>query len=380
MLRLFPFICKMWKTSQLLDDAQISMQMRPLTYTRKLSELWVGLSSIEAKWKSFENILSPDTYILGSVLPSENLVQEILQLPSDSTLYWESQWIACRASSPQSEHLAKKYLKEQPTCIQFPEDLLEANSQALTREITPNTFDLNALDERGNTCINSSNCYIDPSASITGSILDASQGPIYIGKNVTLQIGTNIQGPAAILADSITNLGAKIRPFTTIGPGCKVGGEISASIFFPYSNKSHEGFIGNSIIGSFCNLGALTTCSNVRNDLKPVHLYNYATNKLRNTGCKSFGILLGDFVTTGILTKFNTGTVVGNHCNISGTQFLPKFISSLTWGEYPNFSPYRKEQATENASAWIHTKKQEIPENLPTNIEQIWKEEANARN
>jgi UDP-N-acetylglucosamine diphosphorylase/glucosamine-1-phosphate N-acetyltransferase len=380
MLRLFPFICKMWKTSQLLDDVQISMQMRPLTYTRKLSELWVGLCTIEAKWTSFENILSPDTYILGSVLPSEELVQQILQLPSDSALYWESQWIAFRASGPQSEHKQHIYLKEQPTFIQFPEDLLEANSQALAYEIKPNTFDLKAFSELGNTCINFQNCYIDPSASITGSLLDASQGPIFIGKNVTLQIGTYMQGPAAILADSVTNLGAKIRPFTTIAPGCKVGGEISASIFFPYSNKSHEGFIGNSIIGSFCNLGALTTCSNVRNDLKPVQLYNYATNKPRNTGCKSFGILLGDYVTTGIHTKFNTGTVVGNHCNISGIQFLPKFIPSLTWGEYPHFSPYRKDQAAENASAWIHAKKQEIPENLPSNIEQIWKEEANARN
>lgn len=131
MLRLFPFICKMWKTSQLLDDVQISMQMRPLTYTRKLSELWVGLCTIEAKWTSFENILSPDTYILGSVLPSEELVQQILQLPSDSALYWESQWIAFRASGPQSEHKQHIYLKEQPTFIQFPEDLLEANSQAL---------------------------------------------------------------------------------------------------------------------------------------------------------------------------------------------------------------------------------------------------------
>jgi acetyltransferase-like isoleucine patch superfamily enzyme len=320
----------MWKTSQLLDDVQISMQMRPLTYTRKLSELWVGLCTIEAKWTSFENILSPDTYILGSVLPSEELIQQILQLPSDSALYWESQWIAFRASSPQSEHKQHIYLKEQPTFIQFPEELLEANSQALAYEIKPNTFDLKAFSELGNTCINFQNCYIDPSASITGSILDASLGPIFIGKNVTLQIGTYIQGPVAILADSVTNLGAKIRPFTTIGPGCKVGGEISASILFPYSNKSHEGFIGNSIIGSFCNLGALTTCSNVRNDLKSIHLYNYATNQQRDTGHKSFGILLGDYVTTGIHTKFNTGTVVGNHCNISGTQFLPKFIPSLT--------------------------------------------------
>jgi hypothetical protein len=179
---------------------------------------------------------------------------------------------------------------------------------------------------------------------------------------------------------SITNIGAKIRPHTTIGPGCKVGGEISASLFFPNSNKAHEGYIGNSIIGSFSNLGALTSCSNVRNDLKSVQLYDYSTNALRDIHRKSFGIVMGDFVCTGIHTKFNTGTVIGNHCNISGSQFLPKFIPALTWGEYPNFGPYRMDRAEENAVAWIKAKNQKIPENLLGSIQEIWKEEANARN
>ena len=370
----------MWKTSQLLNDPQIGLQLRPLTYTRHLRELWVGLSTIEEKWTAFIDELPTDIYLLGSLVPDPKLIKELKQLASNEALFWEDQWIAYRSDNEVSIPKNRKALSYRPTYIAYPEDLLPANSQALLNEIQANDVDLGDLRDKGNTIIHPENCCIDPSAEISGTILDASQGPIYIGANTKIQIGTLIQGPAAILDGAITNLGAKIRPNTTIGKGCKVGGEISASLFFPYSNKAHEGYLGNSIIGSFCNLGALTTGSNVRNDLKNVYLYDYRTQQARDTGLKSFGVLMGDFVCTGILTKFNTGTVIGNHCNISGSTFLPKFIPSLTWGEFPNVSEYLPTKAIENAKAWIQAKNQEIPENLLSKLEQIWKEEANARN
>ena len=380
MLRLFPFICKMWNSGQLIDDSKICLQMRPLTYARRLSDLWVGLSTIQDKWRAHQQTIPSDTYILGSLMPTASVLKSIKELPESSALYWNKQWIAYRAAAPTSHHIHIQYLKDEPRYIQHPEELLDANNHSLVDEIESNTIDVVSLSQGSNTVIHPENCYIDPSAKITGTILDASHGPIHIGANVTLQIGTCIQGPAAIMDGSITNIGAKIRPHTTIGPGCKVGGEISASLFFPNSNKAHEGYIGNSIIGSFSNLGALTSCSNVRNDLKSVQLYDYSTNALRDIHRKSFGIVMGDFVCTGIHTKFNTGTVIGNHCNISGSQFLPKFIPALTWGEYPNFGPYRMDRAEENAVAWIKAKNQKIPENLRGSIQEIWKEEANARN
>jgi UDP-N-acetylglucosamine diphosphorylase/glucosamine-1-phosphate N-acetyltransferase len=370
----------MWKTSQLLNDLQIGLQLRPLTYTRHLRELWVGLSTIEVKWTAYIDELPTDIYLLGSLVPDPKLIKELKQLASNEALFWEEQWIAYRSDNEVSIPKNRKALADRPTYIAYPEDLLSANSQELVNEIQANDVDLGDLTNRGNTIIHPENCYIDPSAEISGTILDASQGPIYIGANTKIQIGTLIQGPAAILDGAITNLGAKIRPNTTIGKGCKVGGEISASLFFPYSNKAHEGYLGNSIIGSFCNLGALTTGSNVRNDLKNVYLYDYRTQQARDTGLKSFGVLMGDFVCTGILTKFNTGTVIGNHCNISGSTFLPKFIPSLTWGEFPHLKEYLPAKAIENTKAWIQTKNQEIPENLLSKLEQIWKEEANARN
>lgn len=370
----------MWKTSQLLNDPQIDLQLRPLTYTRHLRELWVGLTTIEEKWTAFIDELPTDIYLLGSLVPDATLVNELKRLAANEALFWEEQWIAYRSDNEINIPSNRKALAFRPNYIAYPEDLLSANSHALLTEIQPNEIDLHHWAQKGNSIIHPENCYIDSTAEIMGSILDASQGPIFIGANTKIQIGTLIQGPAAILDEAITNLGAKIRPNTTIGKACKVGGEISASLFFPYSNKAHEGYLGNSIIGSYCNLGALTTGSNVRNDLKNVFLYDYRTQQPRDTGIKSFGVLMGDFVCTGILTKFNTGTLIGNHCNISGSTFLPKFIPSLTWGEFPKVTAYQPAKAIENAKAWIQAKNQEIPENLLSKLEQIWKEEANARN
>jgi hypothetical protein len=358
------------------DDEKILKNLRPLTYTRKLSELHLGLNQIQDKWTN----ISTDLHLLGSLIPDPTILAILQDLAPETSLWDEDQLIAFKSTKSEWEGLQKLHLTFAPRYIRYPEDLLTYNAQLLHEEIKPNSFDLEALKKNGNTFLHPENCFIHPSANLYGCILDASQGPIYIGERVQLQIGTLIQGPAAMLADSSTNLGAKIRVNTTIGIGCKVGGEINASLFFPYTNKAHEGYVGSSIIGSFSNWGALSTCSNVRNDLAPISLYDYASGKSRKTNQTAFGVLMGDFVTTGIGTKFNTGTVIGNHCNISGISFLPKFIPSLTWGEFPNFSQYRQDKALQNAIAWAATKNQVLPKNMEAMIDQIWKEEASFRN
>jgi hypothetical protein len=319
-------------------------------------------------------------HILGSVHPNHDLIRELEKIPEKTGLYFKGQLIAFRGWEAPSADWDTVQTQTQPIFFSNYEDLLSLNATLLKREIKPNAFDFEKLKEQGNIIIQPENCYIDASADLKGSILDASQGPIYIGKHAKIQIGTLIQGPAAILDYSITNLGAKIRPFTTIAPHCKVGGELSNCIFYPYSNKGHDGYAGSSIIGSFCNWGAMTCSSNVRNDLNEVDIFDYPTAKPRKTNTKSLGVIMGDFVTTGIGTKFNTGTVIGNHCNISSTQFLPKFIPSLTWGEYPHLKKYEFVKAIANAKKWAKAKNQELPENLNEVIEQIWKEEASFRN
>jgi UDP-N-acetylglucosamine diphosphorylase/glucosamine-1-phosphate N-acetyltransferase len=379
----------MEKAIHLFDDLKITQNLRPISYIRSLAEHWMGLSKIHEKWSTATNAKISwgaaekqlkALHILGSVLPSQELIQELENLPEHTHLYFQGQLIAYRGLRVSSADWNTINSQANPVFFSKFEDLLSLNAALLKKEIKPNAFDQEKLKENGNILIHPENCFIDATADLKGSILDASQGPIYIGKHVSIQIGTLIQGPAAILDHSVTNLGSKIRPFTTIAPHCKVGGEISNSIFYPYSNKGHDGYAGSSIIGSFCNWGAMTCTSNVKNDLNEVDIFDYSTAKPRKTNTKSLGVIMGDFVTTGIGTRFNTGTVVGNHCNISGIQFLPKFIPSLTWGEYPNIKKYEFEKALANAKKWAKAKNQELAENSAELIEQIWKEEATLRN
>ena len=379
----------MEKAIHLFDDPKITQNLRPISYIRSLAEHWIGLSKIHEKWSAATNAKlswgaagqQPNVLnILGSVLPSQELIQELQNLPEKTSLTFQGQLIAFRGFDLPSANWNNINSQANPVFFSKFEDLLSLNAEMLKKEIKPNGFDQDQLKEKGNILIHPENCFIDSTADLKGSILDASQGPIYIGKHAIIQIGTLIQGPAAILDHSVTNLGSKIRPYTTIAPHCKVGGEISNSIFYPYSNKGHDGYAGSSIIGSFCNWGAMTCTSNVKNDLNFVDIFDYPTAKPRKTNSKSLGLIMGDFVTTGIGTRFNTGTVVGNHCNISGIQFLPKFIPSLTWGEYPKVKKYEFDKALANATKWAKAKNQELPENSAELIEQIWKEEASLRN
>lgn len=378
----------MWQSIQFFDDPIILQNLRPLTYIRKLSELWIGMHPIAQKWQAFvdpnQQNSHPKISLLGSLIPTSEIINEIKQLKLEEALYFEGHCIARMDSEIPFENLTRVTCKTPPVFVKFLENILSIQLNLLPKEINSflqqNHSVPENLNDLGNVIIHPQNCFIDPSAQLKGTIIDASQGPVFIGAHVNLQIGTLIQGPAALLAGASTNIGAKIRPNTTIGPHCKVGGEINHSIFYPFSNKGHDGYAGSSVVGSFCNWGALTCTSNVRNDLKEVQLFDYPAGKPRKTDLASIGVIMGDFVTTGIGTKFNTGTVVGNHCNISGSHFLPTFIPSLTWGEYPKFQAYDQIKALENAKKWAELKKQKCPDNLKTILSEIWKEESTFRN
>jgi len=174
--------------------------------------------------------------------------------------------------------------------------------------------------------------FVESGVDIKAAILNASEGPIYIGKNTQIQEGSAIKGPFALLENSVVNMGAKIRTDTTIGPNCKVGGEISNCVFFGYSNKAHDGFLGNSVIGEWCNLGADTNNSNLKNNYGEVKVFSYEAQKMVNTGLQFCGLLMGDHSKTSINTMFNTGTVVGVGCNIFDGGFPPKHVISFSWG------------------------------------------------
>ena len=353
----------------LFEEQAIQAALEPLTQHRKVAELWVGTTTLESKWPTC--ILTDekaDIQVLSAVLPLPTTFELLDQLPQDSSYVYEGQVLAKRGDGT---HRIEQHLP----FLQHPEDLLGYQAEFLRSEIKGNN-----PAPGNNTFICSEDIYIHPSAQVQGSILDASKGPIYIEEDVNIQIGTLIQGPAALLQGATTNIGAKIRPNTTIGPGCKVGGEINHCIFFPYSNKAHEGYLGNSIVGSFSNLGALTNGSNLRNDIQPVSLYDYSLKAPRNTGIKSLGQIIGDFVTTGVGTNLNTGTVIGSHCNLSSIGFPPRYIPSFSFGEYPSLKQFDFEKAYASACAWIEMKNQKIPENLRQSMEEIWKADTSFRN
>jgi len=364
----------MHPTIQLIDHKQIVQQLRPLTDHRSLCDLLIGISTIKEKWEQaivHLQVQSEHTLnIVGSVLPNQKILEALAALQLHEALYYKDFCIAYYEDSNEKKKIELKGVD----CIEHPEDLLLFQKDYLIQEIKPNTFDPKEQEKRGNYIIEPNNCFIHPTAKIAGSILDASKGPIYIGANTNLQIGSLIQGPAAILDDSVTNLGAKIRPFTTIGSHCKIGGEISYSIIHKGTNKAHDGYLGNSIIGSFCNFGALSNSSNVRNDLKEVKIYDFNLKDFRQTNTKSIGLITGDYLTTGIGSQFNTATVIGSHCNITCHDFPDQFIASFTWGTTKNFKRFSLEKAIEFAKAWTETKKENLSTETINRMREIWKE------
>ncbi len=182
------------------------------------------------------------------------------------------------------------------------------------------------------------------------AILNAENGPIYLGKNSQVQEGAIIRGPFALGEESIINMGGKMRADTTVGPFCKIGGEVSNSVLFGYSNKAHDGFLGNSVLGEWCNLGADTNTSNLKNNYDNVKLWSYSKNSLDEIGKPNCGLIMGDHSKSGINTMFNTGTVVGVSSNIFGTGYPRNFVSSFQWGGAAGFITYQFEKAVETAA------------------------------
>ena len=184
------------------------------------------------------------------------------------------------------------------------------------------------------------NVFVEEGATIRASIINASNGPVYLGKNSVVHEGCLIRGPFALGESSHLNMGAKMRGDNTIGPFCKVGGEVSNSVFFGYSNKGHDGFLGNSVIGEWCNLGADTNNSNLKNNYSSVKVWDYTTDRFSDSGLQFCGLLMGDHSKSGINTMFNTGTVVGVAANVFGGSFPAKFIPSYSWGGSEGLTTY----------------------------------------
>lgn len=355
-----------------LFDESRRNNLLPLTFMRPVADIRFGILTIREKWEYFlkcktstltENYLSAkfplvkekeNIIINGAVCPNDKLIDEIGQLQAGQALVKGDTVIAMYLNEADFEKPSGA-VEEVETEAEFLEinntwDIFAKNGLALA-------FDYELITKGRKSqkipahclAMNPENIFIEPGAEILASTLNASAGPIYIGKEAVVMEGSNLRGPIALCEHAQVKMGAKIYGATTIGPWSKVGGEVNNSVIFGYSNKAHDGFLGHSVIAEWCNLGADTNTSNLKNTYDQVKLWSYPDESFIETGQQFCGLIMGDHSKCGINTMFNTGTVVGVSSNIFGSGFQRNFISSFKWGGVTGFSTFLPKKAIEVA-------------------------------
>ena len=355
----------------LFDDAKIRRQLLPFTFTRPVSGIRIGILTLTEKWEKvlghqvshlteaylsekFPCLLADENILINSsFVPSDALLQEIRSLDLGCALTYQNTLLAAKVS-PQRVCLGleikdfdtRTETQSSPFGINRPWDIFVHNAEQLTKDFQLLTYNKKSAPiSTTNVCMHPENIFLEEGAIVECSILNASAGPIYIGKDAEVMEGCMIRGPFSLGEHSSLKMGCKVYGATSIGPHSKVGGEVNNSVIFGYSNKAHDGFLGNSVIGEWCNLGADTNNSNLKNNYSSVKVWDYDTASYIDTGLVFCGLLMGDFSRCGINTMFNTGTSTGVNANIFGSGFPPKNIASFSWGSGDSAVKYRLEEA-----------------------------------
>lgn len=360
----------------LFDDPEIRVSLLPLTYTRPVSDIRVGILTITGKWElsmaqqvqylavdylteKYPGKGSQDNLLInGALCPSEDLVKAIKELQPGHSLVKEGTLLAYRCDLASFEQFKVQWKAPsaqsleyagEVTLIKAVYDIFGSNGEQIIRDylLVTGGRESAGVQDPFTRVYAPENVFVEEGAVIKAAIINAERGPVYIGKNSEVHEGAIIKGPFALCEHSNINVGAKIRGDTTVGPFCKVGGEVSNSVIFGHSNKGHEGFMGNSVIGEWCNLGADTNTSNLKNNYGHVKLWNFSQDKPVDSGLQFCGLIMGDHCKSGINTMFNTGTVAGVNANIFGAGYPPTFIPSFSWGGADGLSTYRLEKAIE---------------------------------
>ena len=284
-------------------------------------------------------------YIYGGVCPNKALVAAIQQLADGEGLYAGDTLLAYRNAANQKVIFAEEFTKIEKLWHIFQYNAIELQTD----------FDLLTAGRKSqvlsdtNLIMGSENIFVEEGAKLEGAILNATTGPIYIGKNAEVMEGSIVRGPFAMCEHSVLKMGAKIYGATTLGPYCKVGGEVNNSVLMSYSNKGHDGFLGNSVLGEWCNIGADTNNSNLKNNYAEVRLWSEQAGRFEKTGLQFCGLIMGDHSKCGINTMFNTGTIVGVSANIFGAGFPRNFVPSFAWGGSAGYSTYQLPKVFETA-------------------------------
>ena len=356
----------------ILFDGPSRNALLPFTFTRPVADIRIGILTIREKWEHFLQSttttlteeyllekhpmveLEQNIMICASFCPSENLVVAIQNLQPKQAIFQNEEVIAFFTEDSQEEVDFDTY-----EIIDFDDHLITVN----------NTWDIFAKNDlaikndfllisNGRTSqpipksvnvISPENIFIEDGAKLEFVTLNASTGPIYIGKDSEIMEGSVIRGPFALCENAVVKLAAKVYGATTVGPHCRIGGEVNNSVLFGYSSKGHDGFLGNSVIGEWCNIGADSNNSNLKNNYDEVKLWSYESENFAKTGLQFCGLMMGDHSKCAINTMFNTGTVVGVSCNIFASGFPRNFIPSFYWGGNSGFIPYIPKKAFETA-------------------------------
>ncbi|RPE00840.1 glucose-1-phosphate thymidylyltransferase [Aureibaculum marinum] len=363
----------------ILYDGSVRDSLLPFTYTRPVADIRIGILTIREKWEKYLGLttttlteeyleekfpmveMERNIMINASFLPTEKLVEMVRELREHQAIYYHDEIVAFYTFETQEEIDFTQY-----TSINYNEELIQLrntwdiftfNEQAIKHDfklITEGRKSEPIPDTVG--CIHKENIFLEEGVDISFATLNASSGPIYIGKNAIIMEGTSIRGPLAVCNDAVIKMGSKIYGATTLGPLSKVGGELNNVVIFGYSGKGHEGYLGNAVIGEWCNIGADSNNSNLKNSYATVKLWNYDTESYQDTGLQFCGLMMGDHSKCAINTMFNTGTVVGVSANLYGSNFHKTFIPSFSYGSPEGFTSFKLDKVDEVATRAMYRK------------------------
>lgn len=369
----------------ILFDGKVRDALLPFTYTRPVADIRIGILTIREKWEKRLGLttttlteeyleekypmveMEDNIMINASFLPSDKLVAEIKKLENNQAIFYNDEVIAFYATNSQESNDFDGYdhiIYDAPLIqIKNTFDIFTYNDVAIKQD-----FDFLTKGRKSAAipdsvyCVAKENIFIEEGAEVYFSSLNASKGPIYIGENAQIMESCSIRGPVALCNNSNLKMGSKIYGGTTIGPHSTIGGEVKNSVIFGYSNKGHEGYLGNSVLGEWCNLGADTNSSNLKNNYSEIKLWNYESERFVKTGLTFCGLMMADHSKCGINTMFNTGTVVGVSANIYGSGYQRNFIPSFAIGGPGGFKTYQMKNVGEVTTSVMSRKDIEYSE------------------
>ena len=374
----------------ILSDFEAHLRFAPLSLTRPIGDIRVGLFTNLERW----SILLPDDHIgfqsesylrdefeelndgkivNACIIPNEDFVASIVYLEDNCRLMLGNNTMAISGTGKNIIN----YKGEIPILINNRWELLSVNAAAISNDIDliKESISYQKIPKDVIVIGPKDSIYLEEGAILSACTLNSKEGPIYISKGAEVMEGALIRGPVALCENAVVKMGAKIYGASTIGPFCKVGGELSNVIFQSYSNKGHDGFLGNSYIGEWCNLGADTNVSNLKNNYDSVRSYCYEKKEEVNTGLQFLGLFMGDHSKTGINSMFNTGAVVGVSCNLYGAGFFPKHTLSFSWGEPNALEPFRIEKSLEYANKMMERRSEKLSaeeENILVHLKDVY--------